>query len=351
MAVYWIGADNNAYYKGDDGQVHNYGPADLGSDENTLAFVGPNFDNLRISATRIDDPNPPAPTPSGSYAGGGTSDADAQAKADEQAYWTDQMSALQRLLGSTQTQKEQGLTRIEDTYQGSVGKTREQEAQGLRDYATKREDTTKGKLTAFGDIDTKARTGYEALMRVLGLGNAGVSSTARIVAPTAVSREATQQRNRTNETFGRNLRDIDTKEGDFKLQVANALTDLLSQKKGTTEDFLRGILSQEASLNEQLSQAATQKAIAGGENYRTAADNRAPFQQRIGDIQSTLDSLFGQFRAPRFQAAPISAQAPDLSEYIVDPIKVAAQRANPTIDQSLLPYLANLKRNEQDQLV
>lgn len=75
MAVYWIGQDGNAYVKGDDGAVVNYGKPDLGTNENTLAYLNNNFENLRIEATRIDDPNPGNPgaqqtAPTGT--GGGT---------------------------------------------------------------------------------------------------------------------------------------------------------------------------------------------------------------------------------------------------------------------------------------
>lgn len=52
--VYWVGADGNAWYKGDNGQVSNMGKYLGGNDSG--------FDSNRISqlATRIDDPNAPA---------------------------------------------------------------------------------------------------------------------------------------------------------------------------------------------------------------------------------------------------------------------------------------------------
>lgn len=281
-----------------------------------------------------------------SSGGGGGDNTDAAAKADEAAYWGDQIGALQRLLQSTETQKGQGLSNIESGYNTSVDRTKQQESQGLRDYATKREDTTNDKVAAFGNIDTKARNAYDSLMRVLGLGNAGVSSAAQIVAPTAVSREATQQRTSTNQTFGRNIRNIDTAEGDFKIKVANALADLLTQKNSKTEDFLRGILEQEASTNQSLSDAITQKAIAEGGSYRSAAGARAPYQAKVSGIQSTLDNLFNQYKTPAFQTADVQPTAPDLSQYLVDPIKVAAANANPGVDPSLLPYFASLKEKD-----
>ena len=72
MAVYWIGQDGNAYVKGDDGRVVNYGKPDLGTDDNTLGYLGSNFDNLRIEATRIDDPLPGGVQQQAAPTGGGT---------------------------------------------------------------------------------------------------------------------------------------------------------------------------------------------------------------------------------------------------------------------------------------
>lgn len=60
MAVYWIGADGNAWYKGDDGVVKNYGTPDAGSDDSQVRIYREGYGNLSLPATRIDDPNAPA---------------------------------------------------------------------------------------------------------------------------------------------------------------------------------------------------------------------------------------------------------------------------------------------------
>lgn len=58
MAVYWLGANNNVYYKGNDGQVKNMGTA-WNNDSKYLKSMGADTTRGSFEATRIADPNPP----------------------------------------------------------------------------------------------------------------------------------------------------------------------------------------------------------------------------------------------------------------------------------------------------
>lgn len=284
----------------------------------------------------------------GGYSGGGgDSGAD---QANEVAYWGDQIELLNRLIDSTRVQKGQGLDRIGNTYKTAKQRTEEKRDAGLAQYGTQRTDTLQDKVKTFGGIDTATRTAWEGLQRLFGLGNAGVSSAAKVLAPTALSRQATQQRTRANDTYGRNLRDIDTAQTSFEGDVGNALTDLLNQKNTNTEDFLRGILGQEASLQQQLIGAQNQKTIAGGGTYLSAQGARAPFQNRLGQIQNQLDNLFNKYGNITYNPQQVQADIPNLAQYTYDPIRVQAAQSNPTVDQSLLPYYPSIRDRDQNRL-
>lgn len=74
MAVYWIGADNNIWYKGDDGNVVNRGSAnDFYPGGGLLDQGASGHRSGSFQATRIADPNPPQQPASAAPSGGGSS--------------------------------------------------------------------------------------------------------------------------------------------------------------------------------------------------------------------------------------------------------------------------------------
>lgn len=114
MAVYWIGQDGNAWYKGDDGVVKNYGMADAGSDDSQVRIYKEGYGNLSIPATRIDDPNRPAdqPAPTTSGDGGSTKPVLNQAAIDN----------TQKAISSLDTELGVGYKNIDDDFGSIIGR-------------------------------------------------------------------------------------------------------------------------------------------------------------------------------------------------------------------------------------
>lgn len=280
-------------------------------------------------------------------AGGGTGGGGGGYTAQDDAYYSSAVDQLNRLLQSSNTQRDQGLSNIGTSYNNSLSRTNEDQSNVLSKYATQRQDTAQGKLGAIGKVDAGARNTYQSLQRLLGLGGAGVSSAAQIAAPWAVSRQASQQRSGVFDTYGRNLRDLDTAETDAKSQFSRVLQDLLGQKQNKEEDFTRGILQQQQGIYGQLADVNAQRAAAQGGNVAAA---RAPYEAQINERMSQLDNLFNQFRQPAYNVAPVNVRTPELANYTVDPTRIGQQQQNPDVDQSLLPYLAQLKKQNQFSL-
>lgn len=270
---------------------------------------------------------------------------------NEIAYWDDVTGSLNRLLQSSETQKAQGLEQLGNSYNQQLSRSNEAESRALRDYGIKREDTTRDKQSNLGAIDTRARTTNDSLRRLLGLAGAGISSAADFAAPNAVARQAGQQRSQTLDQFGRNARNIDLAEGDAKTGFANQREDFASQKREKEQTFLRGILESQNKIYDSLSNAATQKGLAQGGNYTTTAAARMPFQSAISERRNSLDNLFNQYRDPQFAVKNVEVKTPELGQYTNDRIALQAGQQNPGIDQSLLPYLPNLKDRKQESWI
>jgi hypothetical protein len=285
----------------------------------------------------------------GGYGGGGA----AQAAVDpaESAYWNDQLNSLRRLLGSTGVQQKQGTQRIKSSASNAKTRLAEDEGRVLRDYGIKRQDTTAGRDRNVREIEGNARSTNNALSRLLGLSGAGVSSAAQVLAPDAVARMASGQRSDTQDTYGRNARNLDLAEGDAKTQFKRSREDVDMQAREREEDLVRGILEAQNDINSQIASAETQKAIAGGGNYLSARGARAGAERSINQNRNALDSLFAKYRNPTLTPKAVNAMAPDLASYSADPLAVQEQQQNPTLDDTVLPYLPSLKRNQRQQYV
>lgn len=262
----------------------------------------------------------------------------------------DTITALQRLLTSSNVSKDQGLQSIDESYGNTVTAENTNEAGREGKYATQLQDNATAKDTGINQVNSGARTAYDALQRLLGIQGAGVSSASTRDVPYAVSRNATQRRTGVINTAGKNERDINTALEDVKRQHANVLTDLLSQKQDKTRTLLQGILQHQADINQQLATAVTQLGEAKGGSYTSTAGDRSQYTGAISNIQDALDNLFNQYRSPSYAPQTVNPTAVTLGKYTVDPIKIQQQAQNPNISADLLPYLALLKKDQTNPI-
>lgn len=239
----------------------------------------------------------------------------------------DQTRNVQRLLGSLGTQKTQGLKKISDSY------NTEKQA-GEQQYEQQAEDNTRQKLSAFNKVDTNARTAYNSLKRLLGLSGGPNQSALKFAAPDAIARVASQERGDQVENYALNDRNIENAKTSF-------LQDLLNKKNERESDFLKGIMSQEQSINSDLGDIAAQRAQVNGGNYEAIRQARSPFQNVINQRQSEIDNLFNQYNTP-FNA---NKQLATLNQFNVDKAAVNANRAQGQADYS--PYQQPLRKKLQ----
>lgn len=343
--VFWLGADGNVWVKGSQG-TNSAGRADA----NSANYWGAKGFSL------INDPNPqsgPA-TVAGSSTGGGSGgrasgggggSAGGGADKEAVAYWNDQQGALERLLNSSNVQKDQGLANLNNSYNRNLGDLNESEGRTMRDYGIKAEDTQRDRQGALRSIDTSARQGNEGLRRLFQLSGSAGGSAANTLAPTAVARDASTKRTGTLETFGKNIRNIDLAKSDATAQFGRSRRDLDSQKREKEQSFIEGILNMQNDLQAKMSNAVTQRGIAQGGTYSGLAGARSQYDNSIRSNQAALDNLFNQYRDPQYNVAPVNAKAPDLSQYTVDPTAIDMAAQNPGVPEELLPYLPQLKKD------
>lgn len=164
MAVYWVGADNNIWYKGDDGAVINRGAADAFFPGGSLSDAGASGHRSgSFAATRIADPNAPrTPAPTG---GGG-----AARPTLNQAAVNNTQLALDQLPGLLQA----ALDAENQRYRNTIGGFDSQEQQQRQTYDTSTVTNQQNYDSNFMDSIRAGIKGLGGLFNILrGTGAAG----------------------------------------------------------------------------------------------------------------------------------------------------------------------------------
>lgn len=283
------------------------------------------------------------PSATGTGTGGGGTATDPNAV----AYYTDVINQLGKELAAAQGEESTGVKNINNAFNQSNNQLNQQESTAESGYNTQRAQNGQQRETNIGTINSDANTAFNSLMALLGASGAGVSSAARYNAPQAVSQNASRQRGDADQTFNANNASIGSAEDATKQQYQNALTDLLTQKDTNIQNFLSGLLGQEANIQQQIGSANINRAEYGGQSYQQAEKGAQGQTNAVNSIESRLGDIFKQYATPSFTVNPVTASTPNLTSYSVDPTTIEAQTANPGTDSSFLPYLASLNPNNQ----
>lgn len=262
--------------------------------------------------------------------GGGGSAGTAQDKADEQAYWQDQLANADQQLGRLPGQLDSGNRNIDSSYQSAYDRLVGDKEVTNRDYTTKRGQTVEDNISAKNNINASVRNRNTGLQRLLGSKGAGNSSAAQILAPYAAAKEGSSQRNQVNTAYSRNIGGLDTAWGDYEKDWQDSSNDLVTQRDTQKRTLQSGIAQSEAKLQEEKANAAVQRAQAGGQNYTQARNARAPYMSRINQLIQQIDSLGTN---PALQARATTYKAPDLQQYTYD--KYAAPSVGSGVDPGM----------------
>jgi len=258
-------------------------------------------------------------------------DPNAQAKADEMAYWQDQLDNADRQIGRLGTQQQVGEQNIDRSYQSAYDRLLGDKEVTNRDYTTKRGQTVEDNITAKSNINSSVRNRNTGLQRLLGAKGAGNSSAAQILAPYAAAKEGNQQRQQVQTAYSRNIGGLDTAWGDYEKDWQDSSNDLGTQRETQKQALRSGISQTEAKLQEEKANAAVQRAQAGGQNYTQARNARTPYMQRINQLISQIDALGAN---PQLQARQATYKAPTLSDYTYD------RYAAPSVGSGVDPNMA-----------
>lgn len=222
---------------------------------------------------------------------------DAAAAARTAAY--NQANAnLNREEGRIDPQFEIAKSNLLDQYNAARNALTGQKNRAVRDYTTATDRTNQGRTENVQSINQNASNQYSGLMRLLGSRGAGASSAAQILAPYAVGQLANKQRGDIQRTYGMNMQDINTKQGDFLQDWQNKY----NQTETDQANSLRELEGKRAQARLQIAQQRQQL-----DPY-----NAASYNSRINDLVGQIDQLA---RVSTYNAPTAAYIAPQLKDY------------------------------------
>lgn len=254
----------------------------------------------------------------GAGGGGGSGGTDNSASL---AQLSDQESLLNQLLGRSGTMLNQGLTQIGDDYNHEVSNANTQRSRALEDFQTKQTQTELAKNSALDRTDTNARTLANSIRQRIGQAGGSGSSAYQVVAPQAIAREASQNRQGVQENYAQNFQALDTAKNRATEDFSGLLADLAAQKQQKEKGLQQGILTQEQGAYGSLADIARQRAALQGGGVGAIRAASAPYQAQVSQRQAAIDNLFNQYRTP-YSVKPVNVQAPNLSDYVVNGSKI-----------------------------
>lgn len=364
--VFWNSADGNIYTQGNDGVIVNQGKnlktAVYKRDDGSIGY---GFDTPTFSTDKYRWVGTPEEYRGGTtgqtgngdtgqidnaggyYSGGysaGGSTAPQYSARDEQAAYDDQISAIERLLGYTNTQKDSGLATLNDRYNSEKRTLDTQRTRAMNDYAAKDTQNTQDREKGMGEVDSFANSSYSNLQRLLQGSNAGSSSVARELMPYLVSRAATTRRTGVVDTAGKNAQSIASARDDAEYQYGQNAQELENQKKANEQSFIEQIYGKQNDLQSQMKDLQIKRQMATGQGYAQARSAGDAAQASINERQAALASLFGQYK-PTFTARAMSTKSPELSQFTVD--KAAINSSNPNLPAESSFYQTQLKKKQE----
>jgi len=267
---------------------------------------------------------------------------------DDMNYLNDQERTLRRQLERLLSTKQSGLTQLGDSYNKEVTGANRQRGRALEGLQLQREDTTRDKQGALGDVDKNAYNLNNTLRKLLGRASGTGSSAYQYAAPNLVAGIASGERGGVLENFGENERNLALTERNAKDDFSLLLEELAGRRDTTKRNFLSGVNEQQIGINNNLANNAGDKAQLQGGGYDAVRAAQQPYRSEIQNRESTIDGLFDKFRTPYNNIAPVKVNAPQLRDYTTDRAAINANNQFGT-NSGTSPYAQFLQRQREEE--
>lgn len=341
-AVYWIGADGNAYLKSANG-VQKF--------TNPSGFSNAGFQGLlngvqgqSVQATRIADPNPPKSSgTTTSSAASGPSYTNGVNDPTTLAGYDIGIQNLQNSINNLGGQRDSGYRQADAQWQDAINTLLNSRNQAENTYNNDKKTAQTDFIQGKNSVGMNAGNLLRGIQRLLGSRGAGGSSDARVAAPDAIGRLASQQFSEQGNIFKKNNSELDTGWGNYGLQYEGQRKSADAQRTNNRTNVDNAVNERLADFQGKLALLQGQRAAATGGNGGVAAAHA------LAAANAAAGRAANYTIAPTVVNTPAYA-TPSLDTYKVDPITATAHGQAPGNDYSS-PYLAALLGNAKKKTV
>lgn len=253
------------------------------------------------------------------------------------------INQTQRSMGRLGNQLRSGYSDIESSYNNALNQLLLGKNRAESTYGENKQQTAQNFVGAKNTIGSNAGNSLRGLQRLLGSRGAGGSSAARFVAPDAVAREATIQRQGVTNTFGQNNKALDTNWNNYLTDYENQRTSASDQRNRQRGDLVNSVRAEKANLLQILADLRGQRAKAMGGDSVGAAK---PYLEQANSILDRISQR--RFEPIAYQTK--AYDAPELGQYTSTPTTPTFDGQAPSNDYYspyLAALLANRRREEQ----
>lgn len=354
--VYWVGQDGNTYVKANNGKVSNWGKfgGSVGGGDNfTYSHDGKKYQQAD-GWRRIEDPaiNPDQyksedPSfPKGPYSGGYSYNAAAaeraRQRADEIAAYKEAENDARDALGQLGRKRDIGLYNINQNYDEQMNQLENDYTRNKGIYDLNTQDTIARNRAVRERIAEDAGLKADSLKKMFAASGAGDSSAAQIVAPYAVSLDASRQTSEQHDDYARNRRALDMEFANMSNAYSQNRKKLDSEKQNQINALDQGIEETRMGLNNKIREAQQKAQTANGSSLSQAISNTAGLKNEIRNSENRILDLS---KKTPVALDKIAFNTPKLESYADNVNGGKIESGNP--DQSGLkdqldPRLANL---------
>ena len=351
--VYWVGQDGNTYVKANNGKVSNWGKfgGSVGGGNNFMYSHDRKNYQQADGWRRIEDPatqnrtldNQDASTASYSSSSYDPYAAErARQRADEIAAYREAENDARNALGRIGRQREIGLSNINQNYAEQLNQIENDYTQSKGAYGLNTQETIANNRAARERIAEEAGQKADSLRKMFAAGGAGDSSAAQIVAPYAVSLDASKQSSQQQDEYARNRRALDMEFANFSNAYNQNKRKLESEKQNQINAIEQNIENTKMSLNNQIREAQQKAHTASGGSLSQAINNTAGLKN---EIRASEDRILDLSKKTPVALDKIAFNAPKLESYADNQEGGKIETGNPDqagLKNQLDPRLANL---------
>lgn len=270
----------------------------------------------------------------------GQNNAGSSTTADDLAGFDQAIANTNSAMGRLGNQFSSGNSAIDSSYQNALNQLLLGKNQSQQAYGASKQQASTDYVGAKNTIGANAGASLFGLQRLLGSRGAGGSSAATQVAPQAVARQATLQRNDVGNAFGANNQALDTNWNNYATGYNNSVADVGDQRDRQRQGLQGNVDSNRATLLQTLAQLTAQRDQVAGGNGVGAAQ---PFLDQANSVLNGLSN---------YNVAPINYQtqaynAPSLAAYTTNPNATPTFQGQSPGNDYFSPYLAALLGKKQ----